>query len=118
MNFHDYKVICMADTQAFITGIISRKLFEWQRWHKIIDKSRSFKDTPNGETRSVPEKVRFSLGTRMLSAYTISCYFSRNKSILEMEKAEAPAKPKGFKAVRQMTRGILPSLNPVKGAQG
>ena len=118
VNFHDYK----SDMYGRYTGLYHRYYIEGsldgKEWHKIIDKSRSFKDTPNDYTElDVPEKVRF-VRYKNVKVPTPSLAISEIR-VFGNGEGKAPAKPKGFKAVRQDDkRDIAISWNPVKGAQG
>ena len=118
VNFHDYK----SDMYGRYTGLYHRYYIEGslngKEWHKIIDKSRSFKDTPNDYTElDVPEKVRF-VRYKNVKVPTPSLAISEIR-VFGNGEVKAPAKPKGFKAVRQDDkRDIAISWNPVKGAQG
>ena len=118
VNFHDYK----SDMYGRYTGLYHRYYIEGsldgKEWHKIIDKSRSFKDTPNDYTElDVPEKVRF-VRYKNVKVPTPSLAISEIR-VFGNGEGKAPATPKGFKAVRQDDkRDIAISWNPVKGAQG
>ena len=118
VNFHDYKSNMFGRYKGLCHRYQIEGSADGKEWHVIIDKSRSFKDTPNDYTElEIPEMLRY-VRYKNIKVPTPSLAISEIRVFGE-GTGKAPQKVKELKLERQTDRrDIAISWTPVKGAQG
>lgn len=118
INYHDYKTGMYGRYPNLrhryqIDGSVDGK-----EWKVLIDKSNSYKDTPNDYTElEFPEKVRY-VRYKNIEVPTPSLAISEIR-VFGLGEGKAPQKVKKLNLERQADRrDIAISWTPVKGAQG
>jgi len=118
VNFHDYKSNMFGRYKGLCHRYQIEGSADGKEWHVIIDKSRSFKDTPNDYTElEIPETLRY-VRYKNVKVPTPSLAISEIR-VFGVGTGKAPQKVKELKFERQQDRrDIAISWSPVKGAQG
>ena len=118
VNFHDYNSNMFGRYKGLCHRYQIEGSADGKEWHVIIDKSRSFKDTPNDYTElEIPEMLRY-VRYKNIKVPTPSLAISEIRVFGE-GTGKAPQKVKELKLERQTDRrDIAISWTPVKGAQG
>ena len=118
VNYHDYKT----DMYGRYPNLRHRYQIEGsvdgKEWKVLIDKSNSYKDTPNDYTElEFPDKVRY-VRYKNIEVPTPSLAISEIR-VFGLGEGKAPQKVKKLNLERQADRrDIAISWTPVKGAQG
>lgn len=118
VNYHDYKT----GMYGLYPNLRHRYQIEGsvdgKEWKVLIDKSNSYKDTPNDYTElEFPEKVRY-VRYKNIEVPTPSLAISEIR-VFGLGEGKAPQKVKKLNLERQADRrDIAISWTPVKGAQG
>lgn len=118
VNYHDYK----SNMYGRYKGLCHRYYIEGstdgKNWTVLIDKRKSFKDTPNDYTEvEYPAKVRY-VRYRNVKVPTPSLAISEIR-VFGLGGEKAPSKVKSLQIERQQDRrDISIKWSPVKGAQG
>ena len=118
VNFHDYKSNMFGRYKGLCHRYQIEGSADGKEWHVIIDKSRSFKDTPNDYTElEIPETLRY-VRYKNVKVPTPSLAISEIR-VFGVGTGKVPQKVKELKLERQQDRrDIAISWSPVKGAQG
>lgn len=118
VNFHDYKSNMFGRYEDLRHRYVIEGSADGMQWHAIIDKSRSFKDTPNDYTElDVPEQLRY-VRYRNILVPTPSLAISEIR-VFGIGTGKKPQPVKKLTLERQAdSRDIAIRWTPVKDAQG
>ena len=118
VNYHDYKTGMYGRYPNLRHRYQIEGSVDGKEWKVLIDKSNSYKDTPNDYTElEFPEKVRY-VRYKNIEVPTPSLAISEIR-VFGLGEGKAPQKVKKLNLERQADRrDIAISWTPVKGAQG
>lgn len=118
VNYHDYKTGMYGRYPNLRHRYQIEGSVDGKDWKVLIDKSNSYKDTPNDYTElEFPEKVRY-VRYKNIEVPTPSLAISEIR-VFGLGEGKAPQKVKKLNLERQSDRrDIAISWTPVKGAQG
>ena len=118
VNYHDYKTGMYGRYPNLRHRYQIEGSVDGKEWKVLIDKSNSYKDTPNDYTElEFPEKVRY-VRYKNIEVPTPSLAISEIR-VFGLGEGKAPQKVKKLNLERQTDRrDIAISWTPVKGAQG
>lgn len=118
VNYHDYKTGMYGRYPNLRHRYQIEGSVDGKDWKVLIDKSNSYKDTPNDYTElEFPEKVRY-VRYKNIEVPTPSLAISEIR-VFGLGEGKAPQKVKKLNLERQADRrDIAISWTPVKGAQG
>lgn len=118
VNYHDYKTGMYGRYPNLRHRYQIEGSIDGKEWKVLIDKSNSYKDTPNDYTElEFPEKVRY-VRYKNIEVPTPSLAISEIR-VFGLGEGKAPQKVKKLNLERQTDRrDIAISWTPVKGAQG
>lgn len=118
VNYHDYKTGMYGRYPNLRHRYQIEGSVDGKEWKVLIDKSKSYKDTPNDYTElEFPEKVRY-VRYKNIEVPTPSLAISEIR-VFGLGEGKAPQKVKKLNLERQSDRrDIAISWTPVKGAQG
>lgn len=118
VNYHDYKTGMYGRYPNLRYHYQIEGSVDGKEWKVLIDKSNSYKDTPNDYTElEFPEKVRY-VRYKNIEVPTPSLAISEIR-VFGLGEGKAPQKVKKLNLERQADRrDIAISWTPVKGAQG
>lgn len=118
VNYHDYKTGMYGRYPNLHHRYQIEGSVDGKEWKVLIDKSNSYKDTPNDYTElEFPEKVRY-VRYKNIEVPTPSLAISEIR-VFGLGEGKAPQKVKKLNLERQSDRrDIAISWTPVKGAQG
>lgn len=118
VNYHDYKTGMYGRYPNLRHRYQIEGSVDGKDWKVLIDKSNSYKDTPNDYTElEFPEKVRY-VRYKNIEVPTPSLAISEIR-VFGLGEGKAPQKVKKLNLERQTDRrDIAISWTPVKGAQG
>lgn len=118
VNYHDYKTGMYGRYPNLRHRYQIEGSVDGKDWKVLIDKSNSYKDTPNDYTElEFPEKVRY-VRYKNIEVPTPSLAISEIR-VFGLGEGKAPQKVKKVNLERQADRrDIAISWTPVKGAQG
>lgn len=118
VNYHDYKTGKYGRYPNLRHRYQIEGSVDGKDWKVLIDKSNSYKDTPNDYTElEFPEKVRY-VRYKNIEVPTPSLAISEIR-VFGLGEGKAPQKVKKLNLERQADRrDIAISWTPVKGAQG
>lgn len=118
VNYHDYKTGMYGRYPNLRHRYQIEGSIDGKEWKVLIDKSNSYKDTPNDYTElEFPEKVRY-VRYKNIEVPTPSLAISEIR-VFGLGEGKAPQKVKKLNLERQADRrDIAISWTPVKGAQG
>lgn len=118
VNYHDYKTGVYGRYPNLRHRYQIEGSVDGKDWKVLIDKSNSYKDTPNDYTElEFPEKVRY-VRYKNIEVPTPSLAISEIR-VFGLGEGKAPQKVKKLNLERQADRrDIAISWTPVKGAQG
>lgn len=118
VNYHDYKTGMYGRYPNHRHRYQIEGSIDGKEWKVLIDKSNSYKDTPNDYTElEFPEKVRY-VRYKNIEVPTPSLAISEIR-VFGLGEGKAPQKVKKLNLERQADRrDIAISWTPVKGAQG
>ncbi len=118
VNYHDYKTGMYGRYPNLHHRYQIEGSVDGKEWKVLIDKSKSYKDTPNDYTElEFPEKVRY-VRYKNIEVPTPSLAISEIR-VFGLGEGKAPQKVKKLNLERQSDRrDIAISWTPVKGAQG
>ena len=118
VNYHDYKTGMYGRYPNLRHRYQIEGSVDGKEWKVLIDKSNSYKDTPNDYTElESPEKVRY-VRYKNIEVPTPSLAISEIR-VFGLGEGKAPQKVKKLNLERQTDRrDIAISWTPVKGAQG
>lgn len=118
VNYHDYKTGMYGRYPNLRHCYQIEGSVDGKDWKVLIDKSNSYKDTPNDYTElEFPEKVRY-VRYKNIEVPTPSLAISEIR-VFGLGEGKAPQKVKKLNLERQADRrDIAISWTPVKGAQG
>lgn len=118
VNYHDYKTGMYGRYPNLRHRYQIEGSVDGKEWKVLIDKSNSYKDTPNDYTElEFPEKVRY-VCYKNIEVPTPSLAISEIR-VFGLGEGKAPQKVKKLNLERQADRrDIAISWTPVKGAQG
>lgn len=118
VNYHDYKTGMYGRYPNLRHRYQIEGSVDGKEWKVLIDKSNSYKDTPNDYTElEFPDKVRY-VRYKNIEVPTPSLAISEIR-VFGLGEGKAPQKVKKLNLERQADRrDIAISWTPVKGAQG
>lgn len=118
VNYHDYKTGMYGRYPNLRHRYQIEGSVDGKDWKVLIDKSNSYKDTPNDYTElEFPEKVRY-VRYKNIEVPTPSLAISEIR-VFGLGEGKSPQKVKKLNLERQVDRrDIAISWTPVKGAQG
>lgn len=118
VNYHDYKTGMYGRYPNLRHRYQIEGSVDGKEWKVLIDKSNSYKDTPNDYTElEFPDKVRY-VRYKNIEVPTPSLAISEIR-VFGLGESKAPQKVKKLNLERQADRrDIAISWTPVKGAQG
>lgn len=118
INYHDHK----SDMYGRYEGLRHRYLIEGSldgiNWEQLIDRSNSYKDTPNDYVELTAPKLTRYIRYKNIEVPTPSLAISELR-VFGIGSGKLPAQPKGVTLNRhEDRRDITINWEPVKGAQG